>query len=401
MTQDSRTRNLSLLVVSAFLLTLGALIQDYRFDHSLSAERTSLLAVEQQIGSIEVAHAEFRAAETGYLAAGQSPDFWTRRATELHTQISSGLTRLRSSSPASVTPQYEAALIALADLENIDKRARELIQNDQRFMAADLVFADSNEPSQRLAGALGTARATEIAAAEARMRFTSRIRFAMNAGVMGLVLLGALFLGRPAKPVSGLSEAEKMAQMLRDLPPPVKPATPLSRPTPPPPAPVVVVPAAPSFSLPDAAELCVDLARVIDSRDIPALLERAATVLDAKGLIIWMVDERGRMLTPSLTHGYPDKVLTRMGSLDVDADNVTSLTFRSMRPQTMPATVPGAAGAIAVPLITSSGCSGVLAAEVREGKPTDELVALTKIVAAQFATLIGPGDTGAARAAQA
>ncbi len=400
MTQDSRAHNLSLLVLFAFLLTLGALFQDYRFDRALNGERSTLRSVEQQIGLIAVAHAEFRAAETGYLAVGQGPDFWTRRASELYAQIATALTRLRSSSAPSVTPQYEAAIAALADLENIDKRARELIENDQRFMAADLVFVDANEPSQRLAGALGSARSAEIVMAEARMTFTSRIRFALNAGAMGLVLLVALVLGRPAKHISNLSDAERMAQMLRELPPAVKPAIPLSRATPPP-APVVVAPPAPPFSLADTAELCVDLARVIDSRDVPALLERAAALLDAKGLIIWMVDRQSNSLTPSVTHGYPDKVLIRMGSLDVGADNVTSLAFQSMRPQTMPATAPGGAGAIAVPLITSSGCSGVLAAEVRDGKPSEEMVALAKIIAAQFATLIGPGDVSPARAAQA
>ena len=83
MTQDSRAHNLSLLVLFAFLLTLGALFQDYRFDRALNGERSTLRSVEQQIGLIAVAHAEFRAAETGYLAVGQGPDFWTRRASEL------------------------------------------------------------------------------------------------------------------------------------------------------------------------------------------------------------------------------------------------------------------------------------------------------------------------------
>lgn len=403
MPQDSRNGRLSLLVVFAFLLTLGALFQDFRFDRSLTAQRTALLNVEHQIGQIEVAHAELRGAQTGYLAAGQGPGFWTQRTSDLSTQISTALGRLRASAHASVMPQYDAALGALDDLTSIDKRAREQVAADQRFMASDLIFVDSNEPSQRLAAALGSARATEAAVAEAAMTFTSRIRFALNAFAMGVVLLSALFFGRPAAPVSNLSEAEKTAQMLRELPPPVKTVSPPIRVAAP--APVAVAPPppapAPWVALPDAAELCVDLARVMDSRDIPALLERAAMVLDAKGLIIWMADEHGNLLSPTLTHGYPDKVLVRMGSLEVGADNVTSLAFRSMRPQTMPATAPGSAGAIAAPLITSAGCSGVLAAEVRDGKPTPEMVAITKIIAAQFATLIGPSDVNAARAAQA
>jgi hypothetical protein len=188
--------------------------------------------------------------------------------------------------------------------------------------------------------------------------------------------------------------------MLRELPPPVKPAAP-SPARVPTPAPAPALPLTTGVNLPEAADLCVDLARVMDTRDVPALLERAASVLDAKGVIIWTVDSAGTTLTPALTHGYPGKVLSRLGVLDVAADNVTSLSFRSMRPQTMPGGEPGAAGAIAVPLMTASGCSGVLAAEVREGRPAPEMIAVTTILAAQFATLIGPVDLGATRAAQA
>jgi hypothetical protein len=50
--------------------------------------------------------------------------------------------------------------------------------------------------------------------------------------------------------------------------------------------------------------------------------------------------------------------------------------------------------------MASDGCSGVLAVEVRETKPTPELTALATILGAQFATLIGPAQT-AAQAAEA
>ena len=70
-----------------------------------------------------------------------------------------------------------------------------------------------------------------------------------------------------------------IADMLRELPPPVKsPVASTNTPAPikltvPPPPPVVPV------NLTDAAELCVDLARVMDARDMQVLLERTAKVL--------------------------------------------------------------------------------------------------------------------------
>jgi hypothetical protein len=51
--------------------------------------------------------------------------------------------------------------------------------------------------------------------------------------------------------------------------------------------------------------------------------------------------------------------------------------------------------------VTAAGCSGVLAAELRDSKPAPELLALTRIVAAQFATLIAPAELNTTRAAEA
>ena len=155
------------------------------------------------------------------------------------------------------------------------------------------------------------------------------------------------------------------------------------------------LPAAPlprPVSLSAAAELCVDLARILDGRDVPGLLERTATLLDAKGLMIWSVDTGGALLRPSMCHGYSEKVLTRLRPLQVDADNVTSLAFRSMQPQSLLGATAADSGAIAVPLVTASGCVGVLAAEVRPGKPHPDLLPVARIVAAQFAALVAPID---------
>ena len=62
---------------------------------------------------------------------------------------------------------------------------------------------------------------------------------------------------------------------------------------------------------------------------------------------------------------------------------------------------PQAAGAIAVPLITATGCTGVFAVEVRDAKPAADLAAITTILAAQFSTLVGPGDEPSTQAAEA
>ena len=173
--------------------------------------------------------------------------------------------------------------------------------------------------------------------------------------------------------------------MIRNLPPPVKTGTQSSSST---------APATPprGVSLSGAAELCVDLARLLDGRDIPALLERLASVIDAKGIMIWSIDTSGAMLRPSLCQGYSEKIKAKLRPLLIDGDNVTALAFRTMQTQVLPGNLPTDPGAIAVPLITATGCVGVLAAELRQSRPHPDLVPIARMVAAQFSTLVGPAD---------
>ncbi len=111
-----------------------------------------------------------------------------------------------------------------------------------------------------------------------------------------------------------------------------------------------------------------------------------------------VADRAGATLRPSLAHGYSDRVLQRLGALRVDADNVTSLAFRSMQPQTLGPREDGSVNALAVPLITATGCVGVLAAEMGRQSADGEVLAVGRLFAAQLATLVSPADVPQAAA---
>ena len=113
-----------------------------------------------------------------------------------------------------------------------------------------------------------------------------------------------------------------------------------------------------------------------------------------------MADAGGNWLTPSVAHGYSERVIAKLGPLQIDADNVTSLAFRSLKPQVMASLTPGASSAIASPLITASGCVGVLAAELRQNKPASDVLPVASIIAAQLAAFVVPGDVGSQRSAK-
>jgi hypothetical protein len=83
-------------------------------------------------------------------------------------------------------------------------------------------------------------------------------------------------------------------------------------------------------------------------------------------------------------------MVTRLGTIARDAQNVTASAFRTGLVQTV-LTDAVSNGAIAAPLITPRGPVGVMAAEVRgEGEKQAAKLAAASIVAAQLATLVGP-----------
>ncbi len=146
-----------------------------------------------------------------------------------------------------------------------------------------------------------------------------------------------------------------------------------------------------------AAHLCTELGRVENSREVKPLLQEAARILDAIGLIVWVWDPQVEELMPALSYGYSDKVLAQLPIIRRDADNATAAAFRSAQT----CAIDGSdhdSGALAVPLLTSAGCAGVLAIELPHGsEQTRSVRAVATIVAAQLAPLIGGAQPPAVR----
>ena len=150
----------------------------------------------------------------------------------------------------------------------------------------------------------------------------------------------------------------------------------------------VKAPAPSEADLLAAANICTELGRVTETHAAAPLLQEAAGILDAGGLIVWAWDQQTSELKPALSYGYSDKVLAQIPRVRRDADNATAAAFRSAQT----CVVKGndlASGALAVPLMTPVGCVGVLAIELRHGGERRESVrALATIFAAQLARLI-------------
>ena len=137
------------------------------------------------------------------------------------------------------------------------------------------------------------------------------------------------------------------------------------------------------------AGLCTQLARAHDVRDVTPVLEQSASVLHATGLILWMADPLGYELMPVFSSGYAPEMTARLGRVSRDSDNAIAFAFRRAEARVVDGT-DMTTGAVAVPLLTPTGCVGVLGIELRGGVEHRECVrAAATILAAQLSMLVG------------
>ncbi len=380
------TRGVGLLVALTVVIAAGTLAQDLRFDSALERERANTHKLDSEFGWLSASVGNLRAAQAGYIATGQSADYWIDQVNTHSAELETAIRQRQTASTADARKQDDLAATALASFVSVDGRARSHVRADQRLLASDLIFIESSKALDQVAKTFEDARAVETAASDARVNRLRMLRVGLNGVAIAFVVAVALFFWRAMTSQAAHPEAIQSngltAQPTRMIPPPPPPVVA------PAPAPAPAPAAAPGLSLAEAAALCGDLAKVADTRDVPPLFDRAAAVLSAKGAVLWVADSGGSMLRPSLTHGYSDRVVAKLGLLTADADNLTSLAYRSMRPQSVNGGTPEANGAIAVPLLASTGCVGVLAAETRQQQPGHDVLPVAQMIAAQFAALV-------------
>lgn len=364
---------------------------------------------------------ELRAAQQGYVAAGQGDQFWASRVDAAVSRLRNTLNTLRArSTAAEAQSALDNASSALQDFEQMDHRAREYAHGGQKLLASDLIFANGFELTGAAAVAVEDARSAERQLRESSAAALERRGLTAAGAVVavGLFVI-ALLVPRGTEPTpipevatrvtprfegarqssridTGASRDEGWSAARVITKPAPRPAT---GQTPAPDTATVVTPAAApavvptgafAVDLPGVASLCADLARVVDTQALPAILERAAAVLDAPGIVLWIADPDGRELSPIVTHGYSQQLVSRLGTILRDAENATASAFRTSLLQTVK-TDAVSNGAIAAPLVTPAGCVGVIAAEVRNaGEGDSAKLAIATIVAAQLASLVGP-----------
>ncbi|HTU99735.1 MAG TPA: GAF domain-containing protein [Luteitalea sp.] len=390
----------------------------------------------------DVLHAidDSRTAQQAYLAEGQGLDFWEAKFAEALAGLTQGLAALRTRAegqPAALEA-LDAADRALKVYEGVDRKIRGFVDNGTSLMAADAVYEDGLKTSGVIRTSTEQAHAALVGPArtgyeERRLQYIIAASAAGGGILVSLLLLptgrreepavellapeGSLHLGeRPLRaeavvaPVDATDTMRGATTATRVEAPRAEPVRPDARvapapvpaPVTAPPPPAVVATPSPDVRRPAAvvsddaldatAKVCTDLARVKDADELRDALGRAARLLDASGVIVWMTEAGGKSLKPLLTYGYPEEALRRIPTLPREADNATAAAWRDAVTHVVDAT-DSAPGAIAVPLLVPQGCVGVLAAEIGHGREAAIATrALAQIVAAQLAVLI-PTET--------
>jgi hypothetical protein len=271
-------------------------------------------------------------------------------------------------------------------LSEADTRARESLRLEDPLSAADAIFNDAHETITMMGSTLRALRAAEGDAVVAQ-RAVLEQQALMAVGAAAVLWLAGLFVlaraPRAAEPVRlsivdgivGTTAPEVVGQSaaidLRVEAPQAEPPQ-LD---------------ASAIDLAAAADLCTDISRVTTTAALPDLLARAAVVLDASGIIVWV--SAGDDLFAVTAHGYDPRVISRLGPIERSADNATATAWRTGEVRTVPGDTMSA-GAIVAPMFGPDSCIGVLAAEVRHGREKDAATrAVTTMIAAQLATAVG------------
>jgi hypothetical protein len=362
-------------------------------EHDARLTDTSVRQFTVTARALSVGVAELRAAQQSYVAVGQGQDFWFARVTAIVTDLHEKLATLKSlaTAPQAVVAADEASG-ALQDFAQMDKRARDYARNNQLTLASDLLFTDGVDLTKKAGDSIERAGTAELTSRDAAVAELRRKEVVALAGAAGMATLSLLLLAPtrrkrheqnreaasvvPAVPTVSLETLDD----LKDFGIVEKPAAPVEP----------VLPARSTVDLGGVAALCVQFARVQETRALPGLLGRAAEILNASGIVLWIADPDGRELSPIVVHGYSPQLAMRFGTIARDAANVTALAYRTGLLQTMKSDAVSN-GAVAAPLVTVAGCAGVMAVEMKDGGEQQEpLLAAATIFASQIATLVGP-----------
>lgn len=334
----------------------------HRLDRERDIKSTTIDALLSSISTIV-------SVQQAYTDYGRRDVASFTRVSLLIDRITTDAAGLRATRGSTVSSErLEEFWTALSALMGAESRARERLAGGDEGGAADALLASAREHVNVLGSSLRAFRTAEFRSYQttrAAAALWSRVALGTIATLwaVGLVAFAVWPRHRPVDAVA----IEPLSAIHASAPAPA-------------------VEPVPSVDLTAAAALSTELSKLIDQTALPGLLAKAADILGARGVIVWI--GAGRELFAVAAHGYDEALLNRIRPLERDAENVTAAAWRRGELLTLSADS-GGCGAIVAPLLSPAGCVGVLAAEVsgeRDRDPSTQAVAM--ILASQLAGVL-------------
>jgi hypothetical protein len=365
-----------------------------RSEREIGDRASVLRAFDRHAREASDALTEARVAQLGYVAAGQGEAFWMSKVTASTEAVNAALAALSLVATPVARTTIEEATATAAEFGRIDQRVREYLTSGQPLMGADVIFTEGSDAAATAGRQVETARLAEHQAFDRNVAEMRRQQ-AITGGAAGAVLALVVLLLIPVRraPIAEDSLERAPSNSIAPFPVAARRAAASDETTSP--------TAGKMFR--SAADLATDFGRVRDLEELTRILGRAADLLDASGLMVWMGTTSGGDLRPALAHGYSSEMVARIPPVARSADNAAAAAYRSGTLQIVLSRPGVSIGAVVAPILSADGCIGALSAEVRGGGETSELVqALAAIFASHLAGVLATtpaADIAATRAA--
>jgi hypothetical protein len=380
-----RLRSALLTIYIAAGLTAGYFLWD--IEHRALALDTAQAQSEILLSRISDTLGAIGFSQQSYIAPGQFDERAFERTSQLIRQLREDTTNVEGNlRSAAANDALQAIRVGTEALTATDTRARENIRIGQTLMAADVVFSDSRSTVDGLVTRVRELHAAERNAHVAERSKLAGLRWTVLGTTVGVWVLVVFGLARersaevPRQP-QGLTldyRDSETAPVTEDLKAPAEGSP------------------APTVDLAAAADLCTALARTTDATSIAGLLGRAANLVDASGVILWM--GAGEELFAATSHGYRPQMVAKLPPIARGANNATAAAWRTGTLTTVAGDAERA-GAVVAPMWGTEGCFGVLALELRHGREQDPTArAVATMIAAQLGAVVSPWPAASAQA---
>jgi hypothetical protein len=342
----------------------------FRSEQQIAQLAAGVRAFDLHARDVSTSLTDLRAAQQAYVAAGQGVAFWMPKVASETDAVRTGIASLRESADSSAaSAELMEAEAAVAEFITIDKRARDYIKLGDQLMAGDVVFTEGAETAVTAARHVESARIAEQQAYD-RTAATIRTQEALAIGGAAAICVIVVFLLIPVgKRETEVVEPQESSDLVAATPAPQAPPS-----------------STIGTILRTTADLATDFGRIRDLPDLHRLLARAADVMDASGVVVWLGTTGGADLQPVAAHGYTAHAIARMPSVPRSANNAAAAAYRTGAMQIVLSRPGSATGALVAPILAPDGCIGALSAEIRHGGEGSETIqAMATIFAAHLA----------------